>query len=296
MPVLHSIQIKIDGIDQTSRLQVDLVEAIVDTTLSLPGSFSLLVTNRDLVHDPDFDTGKAVEISFQPAQVGTPEKTSPLIVGIVTAIEPVFTANGTQLLRIRGYEKSIKLTQGKKTRSFRDQTYSDMVKKIISGNGLTANAASTSVTFPHVIQYNQSDWDFVLSLAHKSGFLVWTSGDKINFKQPAQGNTVDLEWPEDLNRFEPRLSFLGQAAKATASGWDAKQKTAISGTASSGNSQPYRQIGLAATGKSAVSKNVSASVAATVINLSLISTQEASATAQAQLDQAEATFVTAEGE
>jgi uncharacterized protein involved in type VI secretion and phage assembly len=297
MPVLHNVIIKIEGQEISTLLQSDLIEVIVDTTLCLPGSFSLLVANRDLSHDQDFDTGKKVEISFVHASLGTDASASPMIHGIITAIEPIFSADGTQLLRIRGYEKSIKLSQGKKTRTFVDMTDADIVKKIVGEAGISATTDSTSVTYPHLIQYNQNDWDFMLALARQIGYLVWMSGETLNFKKPPSDSTgIELKWPEQLTWFEPRLSFLGQVAKATVSGWDTKQKQIVTASAETADVAAYRATGLGTTGKAAVSKNISSSVTETVLDLSLISNEQATKIAQAQLNNTETAFVTAEGE
>jgi phage protein D len=292
---LNSVEIKVNGQKVAAAVLDDLYEVIVDTALSLPGSFSLSVANDDPQHDQDFQIGKDIEISYTPAFAS--DEAVPVIKGIITAIEPVFTADSSQLLRVRGYEKSIKLTQGTKTRTFCDMKDSDIIQKIAGDAGLTVSVGSTSVQYEHVIQFNQTDWDFIQSRARNLGFLIWMDGDTLKIDKPPSGSAaVTLAWPGDLKRFEPRETFLGQVAKANAKGWDPKQKTVITSQVTSGNSSPYRSIGETATGASSVTSNVSGSVASNVHNLSLVSTDHAQAVAQAGMDRAEASFVTAEGE
>jgi len=294
----HSVSIKIDEVEQTEKLKSDLVEVVVDTALSLPGAFSLLVTNADLAHDAAFDVGKKVEIRFLPATPGMGNPPPPLISGIITAIEPVFSSDYTALLRVRGYEKCIKLSQGKKIRTYREMTDSGIASKIIGENGLSLEMGSTPVRHPHVIQFNQTDWDFLMIRARQLGFVVCVDGEKLKInKPPTGGPDVELKWPDDILRFEPRLSFLGQVANVTVSGWDGKQKQAISSTVSKADPGPYRNIpDNSRTGASTVSSSVSSKVGETVVDQPLVSMEEAKTMAQAILDRTESGFITAEGE
>ena len=289
-----SILIKVEGTALAEKTQDDLNEVIVDSTLSLPSSFMVTMYNENGAHDAEFDFGKKLEISI--ADPDDEHPTKPLITGIITAIEPLFSEGGIQALRIRGYDQSIKLTQGAKTRTFQQLKDSDIFGQVAADSGLAVASDSTASAIPHLIQYNQTDWDFILDRAYRLGYLVSMAGETLQFKKPAStGSAGTLTWGEDLTRFEPRLSFLGQLAKTSATGWDIAQKAAIAGSGSSSSGGPFRSI-LTSEGKSTVTSQISGKVASAVVDFHLVDASEASTEAQGLLNRAEAGYVTAEGE
>ncbi len=289
----NAVIIKLAGTEAAPGLIDDVDEIIVDSALSLPGSFSVTVVNNDEQHDADFTIGKEVEILIRPPFTAT---ATSVIKGIITAIEPIFTADGSELLRVRGYEKTIKLTQGQKTRTYCQQKDSDMITKVVNDCGLSATVGTTSVTYPEYIQYNLTDWDFLRLRARDLGFLIWSNAGTLTINVPSSSSSaIEVTWPDDIKRFEPRLSFLGQVAKAKTTGWDPKTKQIFSGTSTSKN-QDYRAITDTTTGVSTITSNVSGNVAANTVNLPLISADHGSKIAQARVNFAESSYVTAEGE
>jgi phage protein D len=289
----NSVSIKLAGTDAAKGLIDDVDEVIVDSAFSLPSSFSLTVINNAEQHDADFSIGLEVEILFKPPF--TASATS-VFKGIITAIEPIFTPENTELLRIRGYEKTIKLTQGQKTRTYCQQKDSDMISKITGECGLSATVGSTTVTYPEVIQYNLTDWDFIRLRARDLGFLIWSNAGTLTIDvPPSNSSAIEVTWPDDIKRFEPRLSYLGQLAKAKATGWDPKTKAIFTGESTS-KSQTYRAIGESSTGVATITSNVSANVAANAVNIPLISAGHATKIAQARVDFADSSYVAAEGE
>ena len=79
--------------------------------------------------------------------------------------------------RIRGYDAAHRLTYGKKTRAWGtgqspEVTEDKIVKTITGEHGLTAavNMSGLSgVAYEYVMQYNQSDWDFLWARAAPAG-------------------------------------------------------------------------------------------------------------------------------
>jgi Rhs element Vgr protein len=289
----NSVSIKLAGADAAKGLIDDVAEIIVDSAFSLPGSFSLTVTNNNEQHDADFSIGMEVEILFKPAFA---DAATSVFKGIITAIEPIFTPENTELLRVRGYEKSIKLTQGQKTRTFCQMKDSDMISRIVSNCGLSATVTATSETYPEVIQYNLTDWDFIRLRARDLGYLIWSDAGTLKIDvPPSNSSAIDVTWPDDIQRFEPRLSFLGQLAKAKATGWDPKTKAIVTGESTS-KSQTYRAIGESSTGVATIASNISDKVTANAVNIPLISAAHGTKMAQARVDFADSGYVTAEGE
>lgn len=238
----EEIKITING--QTPRnLDYDLIEVIVDTNLSMPSMFSLLIKDEE-----DQKTGKYTYIDSDVFKIGAKVKISittdeipmeaskvngDLISGEITAIEPVFTAGGPVTLKIRGYDKAHRLTRGKKSRTFLKVKDSDLVSKIASGVGLSTNVDATNTMYEYLMQHNMTDWDFLQYRARRIGYQVYVNDEKLCFKkigsQVSGGNPATLTWGLNLRKFEPRISVVGQFSSTTATGWDVKQKAAVVG-------------------------------------------------------------------
>src|SRR5512144_384244 len=114
MPVSFISQffIKVGGSDIPTELMNVLREAVIDTSLQLPSMFSLTFLDPQLkwVDEAMFDLGKEVQIS---AQVPGSSNSEVLIKGEITALEPIFSAEGKTMLVVRGYDKVHRLHRGK---------------------------------------------------------------------------------------------------------------------------------------------------------------------------------------
>jgi uncharacterized protein involved in type VI secretion and phage assembly len=252
----EKFSVKINQVD-ISLFTGDLLDFDVDTHVFLPNMFTLLL--KDSVVDPLtgalkytdnqvlFKVGAPVKISVTTTDVpgSLLPVTNTLMDGEITAIEPVFNNDGGVQLRIRGFDRAHRLTIGKKTRTFGDAnprvaTTTDMqiISKIAQGAGLIPKvdmSGLSSLRYHYVMQYNQSDWDFLWSRAQLLGYQVYVDGKILNFKKAgATRNSLlptdapgTLSWGTNLRRFEPRIVSMGQVNSASAYGWDPKSKKTV---------------------------------------------------------------------
>jgi len=239
--------VKINGIPDPT-LFGDIVEIVVDTSVFSASMFTIVIEEKPDIpgiftytdNVARFRIGASVEIS---AKVKLPPMMLPvsntLIKGEITAIEPMFRDDGRVLLRIRGYDRAHRLMMGKKTRTFGDgnplvptMTEMQIVQKIASENGLTPRIDPTGVApllYHYVMQYNQSDWDFLWSRAQMVGYEVFVDDKTLHFEKAGfpRGVPVTLAWGQDLKKFEPRIVSAGGATKTTVSSWDDKTKKSV---------------------------------------------------------------------
>jgi len=250
----EKFSVKINHVD-ISIFTGDLLDFDVDTHVFLPTMFTLLL--KDSVVDPFtgalkytdnqvlFKVGAPVSISVTTTDVpgAMLPVSNTLIDGEITAIEPVFGEDGGVQLRVRGFDRAHRLTIGKKTRTFGDAnpriaTTTDMqiISKIAQGAGLIPKvdmSGLSSLRYHYVMQYNQSDWDFLWARAQLLGYQVYVDGRTLNFqKAGATRNSFlkgpgTLSWGTNLKRFEPRIVSMGQVNSASAYGWDPKSKKTV---------------------------------------------------------------------
>jgi uncharacterized protein involved in type VI secretion and phage assembly len=84
-------------------------------------------------------------------------------------------------------------------------------------------------------QDNETDWDFIWRLAERVGFEFVVQDTNAYFRKPSADNPVDLEWPETLRSFSPRVTATQQAQQVTLAAFDPKNKQTIAATVSSPN-------------------------------------------------------------
>jgi phage protein D len=102
--------------------------------------------------------------------------------------------------------------------------------------GLRASVTNTGAALAHVLQSNQSDWDFLQERARLLGYEIFVRDKVLYFRPPQHTSaaTVTMRIGDDISEFSPRLSAQAQIAEVAVRGWDVKQKKAIVGRASVG--------------------------------------------------------------
>lgn len=227
--------IKIDGAPLSTEITGQLLELLVDSSLDVPDMLTLRFEDADLtlVDDSKFALGAEISIQIQSSGTTAPK---PLIdKAVISAIEPDFQADGGSTLLVRAYAQSNKLHFGRKTRTFLKQKDSDIVKKLASEAGLRVSVDDTSIRHDYILQYNQTDMEFLNTRAARIGYQVYTDGATLHFKKPdaVRATGPKLELGENLTSFRPRLTIAQQVGTVTARGWDVKTKKEIVGEGAS---------------------------------------------------------------
>jgi phage protein D len=238
--LISHMSIKIGGKDAPAAMMHDLNEIEVDTSLHLPDMFTIELNDDSLewIDSSLLDIGNSVEISAKAA--GESAATGILTKGEITAIEPEFTENGGTSVIIRGYDKSHRLHRGKKTRTFKEMSDSEIVNKIAQECGLTAKVEKTKASYEHIFQDYQTDMEFIQDIAQRVGYFAYVADGTLHFcSKPDNGDgTVSLEWGQNLVEFQSRYTTSGQVAEAAVHGWDPKEKQPIIGKSKSPRNTP----------------------------------------------------------
>lgn len=120
------------------------------------------------------------------------------------------------------------------------------MQQIASFHNLNAVIDSTIERHPQIEQSQQSDWDFLKTLADRNSddrnnhFEIYVDADgaqkrpTLHFGKPKvkAAPVVRLVWGEGLLSFKPQANLAGQVSKVEVYGWDVKRKEPIVGRAS----------------------------------------------------------------
>lgn len=305
-------------------IEFDLIEVTVDTNLFLPAMFSIVVqdhydfkTEKFLYIDSDsvFKIGNEVKIEIEtdeiPDESGKVKAT--LIIGEITSLEPVFASDGITQLRIRGYDRSHRFMRGTHTRTFGDAnptgsgiTDEQIINTIVGEtDGVTGKTIDSSglsrVKYHYVMQYNQSDWEFLWSRARQLGYQVYVEDKTLYFQKADahRGATSEkpatLKWGLNLGSFEPRLSAMGQLSKVTVKGWDPKAQKAIEGVNTSVTDKNLPVIGFKKKGSDVAKAAFKTGAEGNVVDYPISTVDRAKVIAHARHMEAESSFVKADG-
>ncbi|VXC01730.1 conserved hypothetical protein [Flavobacterium sp. 9AF] len=156
--------------------------------------------------------GSSVKIEIKPSSLST---TSPLVFnGIITEAQMIRTSGAAGGIIINGYSPTIVMEGTPKTKSFTDESLSDIVKKLVSSYSQKELQPSikvqNNVNLPYTVQYRESDFGFICRLAQKKGQWFYYNGESLIFGTP-QSSNFTLEYGRNLHTFniEMRAKPLG---------------------------------------------------------------------------------------
>jgi len=234
--------VEIDGSDLTSQTESLLEQVVVDHHQHLPSMFAITFHDpaRDVISQLNVNIGSTVTIKVTPPG-GTPET---LIKGEVTGFEAEYDATRLRTI-LRGYDLCHRLHRGRNTQTYKNVTDSDIARQVAGNASLPIGTIdSTSVTYDHVSQGNQSDWDFLKARAREIGYEMGMDDGQFYFRQPLQASSapqsgdyqthtdpLQLVFGDDLIEFRPRVTSAEQVSTVKVRGWDPVGKQVVIGSA-----------------------------------------------------------------
>ncbi|MEO6813024.1 MAG: type VI secretion system tip protein VgrG [Ginsengibacter sp.] len=176
--------------------------------------------NFPLSNDDKFKPGNTVKI-----QLGYHGEVDTVFEGIIIKHGIKVRQQASSLLTIEAKDKAIKLTIARKSKYFIDKTDSDIIKEI--AGGLTGDIDPTQPAYKQMVQFDTTDWDFIITRAEANGMFVLTDNGKINVKLPSTTETPVLTatYGDNIWDFEAQMDARKQLKKITGLSWDyTKQK------------------------------------------------------------------------
>jgi len=152
-----------------------------------------------------------------------------LFEGRVMGLTAQFPEGGPPRLVVLADDKLQDLRMTRRTRTFADQSDSDVMRSIASDHSLTPNIDVSGPTHKVLSQVNQSDLAFLRERALAVGAEVWVQGTNLNVKQRSARSSapVALTWQNQLREFAVTADLAAQRTTVTLSGWDVAGKQAI---------------------------------------------------------------------
>lgn len=302
-------KVEIGGQPASPELIKDLLQINIEESLHLPSMFTLVVHNsyiptnnrqehKSKRHEKLFEIGKKVKLGFaasttQDSHFKNEKKEKYLIEGEITGIEINFNEKSEAPIIVRGYDISHRLHRGRFNRSFLNMTDSDIVKKIAREADIQLGKIDPSgEPYEYIFQENQTNMEFLRERAALIGFELFIEGDKINFCQPENRESLTLTWLIDISKFNTRITSAEQVSSVEVRGWDYTQKKLITSTANS--ETVITNTGNGKGSNSSNKFNLSQSPKMTVVDKPVFSTKQAENMAKALCNELGGEFVYAD--
>lgn len=161
--------------------------------------------------------GAEIEIA-----VGYHADEATLFNGIILKHSLKIRGNGSPMLILDCRDKAIKMTVARKNKYFYDSKDSDAITQIIGNYGLDTDIEDTSTTLKAIVQYDSTDWDFMVSRMEANGKLCMVDNGKITAKKPdfSSATVLDALFGATILEFDADLDARNQYQSLTAKTWD----------------------------------------------------------------------------
>ncbi|QZE14373.1 type VI secretion system tip protein VgrG [Halosquirtibacter laminarini] len=187
----------------------------------------------ELLDSSIFNPGKKVKV-----EVGYGNTIHSVFEGVVVKCALKVRLNGSQLI-VECKDEAVKLTIGRRSVNFVDSSDAETIKKMISNVGLSADVDITTTKHEQLIQYNVTDWDFILSRAEVNGLQVIVHDGHVIVKKPETNGDVVLtiEYGKDIIDLDAEVDSQYQIKSVSAMAWNSSEQKMIEqkGTAPSLN-------------------------------------------------------------
>lgn len=176
---------------------VEIVEISVETEINRIASATLImidggsigVDNAGFVNSnsDDFIPGNKIEISM-----GYDDSREKVFSGIIIS-QRLSVKNSGSFLTVFCNDEAVKLTKGRFNSVFQKKKDSDAISGVAGKYGIQTTVDATTGTMPVLMQYNCSDWDFILIRAEMNNMMVVSNQNKLTIKKYDFSATPDYE-------------------------------------------------------------------------------------------------------
>ena len=182
------------------------------------GSQEFACSDTDL-----FIPGKKIEI-----KAGYQATEDTIFKGVVVS-QSLKIRQQASILTVVCKDEAFKMTIGHNSRYFRDQTDSDVLDDIIGQNGLQSDVEATTLQQPEMVQFECSDWDFVLTRAEVLGKICTINDGKLTIKAPdaTQTPALTLQYGATLLEFDAEMDARTQFKSVKSQGWQVSEQSLL---------------------------------------------------------------------
>ncbi|MEZ4368339.1 MAG: contractile injection system protein, VgrG/Pvc8 family [Kofleriaceae bacterium] len=265
----------------------DIVQFVVEKDLNQPDMAIVVLRNDEHTYTAACNHGDPFELKLN-------KDGKVLFKGEVAGLEPQYKAGGESRLIVRAFGWLHKALAGRVSKTFQDKSDKQIIGEVL---GKSPTWKGPEITHKHVYQHNQSNLEFARLRAARLGCYLWQEGDALMVKRPELDKDSGIEFkifarePGEyrLKSFTPRMSTSAITKAVEVRGWNPETKELIVGKATA-KSSPLGSSGAAAAAKG------NAATETFTVDHPIWSKEEATAIAEARLQELSLAYITGEAE
>lgn len=148
-------------------------------------------------------------------------KTEQVFKGIVVC-QRLVARSGSSWLEVDCRHPAFKMTLVRQNRYFEEVSESDVAEALLGEYGLTADIAPTDVVHPQLLQYQATDWDFMISRLESAGQVCLVDADRVRSVKPSLSEeaVADMGYGVTVLELDAELDARSQTGGVRAIAWD----------------------------------------------------------------------------
>ncbi|WP_293311679.1 type VI secretion system tip protein VgrG [Pedobacter sp. UBA5917] len=227
----QSFSIKVNG--QALPDAVGILEIVVTNMVNAIPKARVVVMdgsaaaqNFELSNGNDFIPGAEIEIA-----AGYDGENETIFSGLIISQTIKANESGSQM-EIECRDKAVKLTAGRKNKIWEDTTDADAITDLVGQNGISADIDGLDLQHKQLVQFNCSNWDFIITRAELNSALVITEAGKLNIAMPDAGqeSTATYTYGSEIYDFEAQMDARTQYPQVVTKNWNYTNQEVKEGT------------------------------------------------------------------
>src|SRR5690606_10956952 len=145
-----------------------------------------------------------------------------LFKGIIIKHGIKIRSDGSSMLKLDCRDKTFKTTLIPNNKYFTEVTDSEAIEEILGEYKIDSDIDSSEVTHPKIVQYELTDWKFILSRAEANGFLCLVDDGLVSIKKPdfEQESVLNVVYGASILEFDAEIDAREQYTSVKTSSWD----------------------------------------------------------------------------
>ncbi|MCB0636512.1 MAG: type VI secretion system tip protein VgrG [Lewinella sp.] len=230
-PTVATFTVLSDGTEVSREHQI--LSLVIDKSVNRIPAATLVIRDGDAanqtfaVSETDlFIPGKEIEI-----KAGYQGTEDTVFKGMVIS-QSLKVREQKSVLIVKCRDQAFRMTLSPRNRYFREMTDSDVLEAVLDEIGLDKDIEATTDERQEVVQYNCTDWDFVLTRADAIGKICLVEDGKISIAKPdlLQEVALHLEFGASILDFDAELDARTQFKSVQSLGWSGADQEVLEAT------------------------------------------------------------------
>jgi Rhs element Vgr protein len=192
-------------INKISSLKLNISDGTVSS-----GSF--VISEGD-----QFIVGSEIEV-----QLGYHGSNTTVFKGIIISQAININPSSGSYLVVEAKDKAVIMTIGQRSAHFNDKTDSDILENFVAKYSLDNDIESTSIIHKNIVQYNTTDWDFMMMRMDLAGMICKIENGKMIFKKPdlTATSALDVSFGSSILSLDAKVDAREQNEIIKGRSWD----------------------------------------------------------------------------